>query len=194
MKKLIFFSVSIFFIIITIFVGLFAYSYSQLYVSLIDVQYASVDLEELSWSAVIRLGLDVLSGNWIDAISDLILGINLNLIFQLSNDGLLPVFVPDFSYDVLINDVSLGSGISHAEFILNPGETIEITTFQNIQKNSVSPILYSLTETEGTVKITVKGNAYFKLLWFSVPIPFESSKEVSIYDEINNALNAQYFS
>ena len=194
MKKLISVSFSIFFIIITIFAGLFAYSYSQLSISLTDVQYASVDLKKLSWSGVIQLGVYVLSGNWIDAISDLILGINLNLMFQLSNNGLLPVYVPDFSYDVLINDVSLGSGTGHAEFVLNPGDTIDIVTFQNIQKNNISSTLYSLTETEGTVKITVKGNAYFKLLWFNVPIPFESSKEISIYDEINNALATQYFS
>ena len=172
---------------------LIAYSYSQLTVELTDVQYSSIELKELSWTDLIPLGIAILSGNWIDVVSDLILGIHLNLIFELNNNGLLPVFVPDFSYEVLINDIVMGSGISNADVVINPGEKYEILSFQNVQKNSLSPIINSIIASEGVADITVKGTAYFELLWFDIPVPFQSAKQISIYDEINDALTDRYF-
>jgi hypothetical protein len=70
-----------------------------------DVSSVEIELEELSWSNLIKLGLDVLSGNWMDAALDVIAGINLGLIFELSNNGLLPVYIPELSYDLSINDI-----------------------------------------------------------------------------------------
>jgi hypothetical protein len=34
----------------------------------------------------------------------------------------------------------------------------------------------------------VKGIAYFKILGLNIPIPFESSKQISLYDEIKNRM------
>ncbi len=190
MKKLLLIFPLIFLLIFGILV---AYSYSQLTVELTDVYYSSIELKELSWTDLISLGITILSGNWIDAISDLILGINLDLIFELKNDGLLPVFVPDFSYEVLINDIVMGYGISEAGVVINPGEKYEIPSFQNIQKNNLSHMVNSIIAAKGVVDITVKGSAYFELLWFDIPVPFQSVKQISIYDEINVALTDRYF-
>lgn len=74
MKKLLLIFPLIFLLIFGILV---AYSYSQLTVELTDVYYSSIELKELSWTDLISLGITILSGNWIDAISDLILGITL---------------------------------------------------------------------------------------------------------------------
>ena len=190
MKKLILIFPLVFLIIFGI---LIAYSYSQLTVELTDVQYASIELKELSWTDLIPLGIAILSGNWIDVVSDLILGIHLNLIFELNNNGLLPVFVPNFSYEVLINDIVMGYGTSNADVVINPGEKYEIISFQNVQKNSLSPIINSITTGEGVVDITVRGTAHFELLWFDIPVPFQSVKQISIYNEINDALIDRYF-
>ena len=73
--------VGIVFLIIIIIVGiLFAYSYTHLNVSLNNVEFQSIDWEELSWPTLLKAGLDTLSGDWFGAAIDLIQGINLNLI------------------------------------------------------------------------------------------------------------------
>lgn len=180
--------IGIFFIVLVI-GGLFAYSYTQLSVSVHDVKFHSIDWTTISWTTLLKLGLNTLSGNWLGAAFDLIDGVNLNLIFGLSNGGLLPVYIPDLSYDVLINNVSVGKGHSNVDITINPGYTKEITSFQNIKKNSLSPAVYSIVNTNGVMELKVKGTAYFKLFGISIPIPFESSKQISIKDNIKNKLN-----
>jgi len=189
MKKAVSIGVSI--VIVVIVGGLIAYSYTQLSVSLNEVNLHSVDLESLSWSNLLKLGLNTFSGNWLDAAFDLIRGINFNLIFGLSNNGLFPVYIPDLSYDILINGIPIGSGNSKIDTTIYPGQTKEIISFQHIQKNSLLPAVYSIVNTQGIIDLKVKGIAYFNLLGLSIPISFESSKQISIYDEIRNRLNAE---
>ena len=189
MKKIILISIAIALAIIGIVLGLFAYSYSQIQVSLSDISSVDVRLEELSLSDLLKLGLDVLSGNWIEAAVSVIAGIDLELVFGLSNNGVLPVYIPELSYDLSINGISIGSGYSEINSTINPGETKEIPIWQNIQKDSLSPAIDSVIGTEGVMDIGVRGTAYFELLGNSVPIPFESTRQISIVDEIQNQLN-----
>ena len=109
----------------------------------------------------------------------------------MTNSGFLPVYIPDLTYDILINDIVVGGGHTNLDITINPGETKEIVSFQNIQKSSLAPTIYSIVSTEGVIDLKVKGTAYFKLLGFNVPIPFESSKQISIYDEVKNKINAE---
>ena len=169
---------------------MFAYSYTQLNLSLNDAEIHSIDFEELSFSTLVNLGLKALSGNWFDAAFGLIQGINLNLGFGLSNNGLLPVYIPDFSYELLINEIPIGNGNSNLDITIDPGQTKEITSFQNIQRTSLSPVVNSIINTQGVIDIKVQGTAYFKLLGIDIPVPFESSKQISIYDEIEDRINA----
>ena len=192
MNKLIIISLSIFVIILVIILGLFTYSYNQLGLSLNDANIHSIELEPLSISNLLTAGLNTLSGNWFDAAFDLIHEINVNLIFSLNNNGFLPVYIPNFSYELLINEISIGQGISNVDITINPGETKEITSFQNIKKDSLFPAIHSIVGSEGMMNLKVKGTAYFKLLGFDIPIPFESSKQIAIYDEIKNRLDAEF--
>jgi LEA14-like dessication related protein len=191
MNKAVGISVSILIVFIVIIGGLIAYSYTQLNVSLNNVTLHSVDLESLSLSNLLKLGLNAFSGNWVDAAFDLIQGINFNLTFGFSNNGLFPVYVPDLSYDLLINDIPIGSGNSKIDTTIYPGQTKEIFSFQNIKKNSLLPTIYSIIDTRGMIDLKVKGTAYFNLLGFSIPISFESSKQISIYDEVRNKISAE---
>ena len=113
------------------------------------------------------------------------------MIFALTNNGILPVYIPDLSYDILVNDISIGKDHSNVDMTINPGETKEITSFQNLQKNSLSPAVYSIVDSQGIMDIKVKGIAYFKLILIDIPIPFESSKQISIYDEIRDKINTE---
>jgi LEA14-like dessication related protein len=176
---------------ILIVTGLTVYSYNQLSVSLYDVKFLSIDWEPITWSSLLKLGLETLSGNWFDAAFDLIQGINLNLVFSLTNKGLVPVYIPNLSYDVLINDIHVTSGNSKIDTIISPGQTKEIESFQSIQKSSLSPAIYSIVGAQGVMDIKVNGTAHFKLLGLDIPVPFESSKQISIYDEIRNKLDAE---
>lgn len=170
---------------------LFAYSYTHLSVNLKNIEFQSIDWEELTWSTLLNVGLNTLSGDWFEAAFGLIQGINLNFVFLVSNNGFLPVYIPDLFYDVLINDIRIGKGKSNLDTTLNPGEVKEIISFQNIQKNSLTQASYSIISTQGIMEIKVKGTAYFKLFGLSIPIPFESSKQISIYDEVRNKINSE---
>jgi len=184
--------VGIVFLTIIIIVGiLFAYSYTHLNVSLNDVEFQSIDWEELSWSTLLKAGLNTLSGDWFSAAINLIQGINLNLILGVTNNGFLPVYIPDLTYDILINGIVVGGGNANLDITINPGETKEIVSFQNFKKSSLSPAVYSIIDTKGIMDLKVKGTAYFKLLGFNIPVPFESSKKISIYDEVRNKINAE---
>ena len=191
MKKVIIIVVAISISIIAILFGLIAYSYTQIHVSLSEVSSVDIELENLSWANLIKLGLDVLSGNWIAAALDVIAGINLELVFGLSNNGLLPVYIPELSYDLSINDIPIGTGNSEINTTINPGETKEIPILQNLQKTSFSPAIESIINTEGVIDVGVSGTAFFELLGQRIPIPFESTRQVSIVDEIQNQLNQQ---
>lgn len=177
--------------IIGIVFGLIAYSYTQIHVNLNDISFHSIDWATFSWSTLLSLGLNVLTGNWLGAAFDLIQGINLNLIFGLSNYGILPVYIPDLSYDLSINGVSVGKGYSTTNITINPRETKQISVLQNFQKSSLSPAVSSIVSTGGIINLQVSGTAYFQLLGLSIPVPFESTKQVSIIDEIKSRLNSE---
>ena len=66
-------------------VGMLAYSYAQISISLDDVEFYSIDWADFTFSNILRLGGDLLSGNVLGSMLDLIDGVNLNLIFGLSN-------------------------------------------------------------------------------------------------------------
>ena len=184
--------VGIIFLIIIIIVGiLFAYSYTHLNVSLNSVEFQSIDWEELSWPTLLKTGLSTLSGDWFGAAINLVQGINLNLVLGLANNGFLPVYIPDLTYDVLINGIIVGGGNTNLDITINPGETKEIVSFQNLQKSSISNAVYSIIDAKGIMDLKIKGTAYFKLLGFNIPVPFESSKQISIYDEVRNKINAE---
>jgi len=179
------------FVIIGLVIGLFYYSYTQIQISLNDVTFHSIEWTSFSWSTLLSLGLNALTGNWLGAAFDLIDGVNLNLIFGLSNYGILPVYIPDLSYDLLVNGVNVGNGYTRLDATIYPGETREIPAFQNFKKSSLSPAVSSIVSKGGVMEIKVKGTAYFQLLGLSIPIPFESSKQISIVDEIRVRLNSE---
>ena len=167
-----------------VFFSLVAYSYTQITVNLEGVTLDSIDWAPISVSTLIKIGLDVLSGDWIDSALALIEGINLNFIFQFSNNGILPVHIPNLSYDLSINDVYVGQGNSTINSTINPGETKEIPILQNFQRDSLTPTVKSIVDKNGIMDLHISGIAYFKLLILKIPIPFESTYQISIIDEV----------
>ena len=178
-------------VIFLIVVGLFVYSYTQLSVNLHDVQFHSINWASLSWHKLLDLGLSTLSGNWFDAAFELVEGVNLNLLFGILNNGILPVYIPDLSYDVLINGILIGKGFSDVDLSVNPGQTKMITSFQNIHRDSMAPAVSSIIESRGIMEIKVKGTAYFQFFGLSIPVPFESSRNISIYDEVRERIDEE---
>jgi len=176
-------------VILVIIGGLLAYSYTQINVSLNDVKFHSIDLISFSFTDLLSLGFDALSGNILGAVFDLIDGINLNLIFGLTNNGFLPVYIPDITYDLSLNGVPMGHGSSVIDATVNPGQTKQITVFQNFKKSSLTPAASAIIADGGMLDLKVSGTAYFKLLSLSIPVPFESSKQILIIDEIKKKLS-----
>ena len=170
-------------VVVGVFFSLVAYSYTQITVNLEGVTLDSIDWASISVSNLIKIGLDVLRGDWINSALALIEGINLNFIFQFSNNGILPVYIPDLSYDLSINDVYVGQGNSTINTTINPGETKEIPILQNFQRDSLTPTVKSIVDRNGIMDLHISGIAYFKLLILEVPIPFESTYQISIIDE-----------
>ena len=191
MNKLVIVSILVAIGIVGIIFGLISYSYSQIHVSFTEVSSVGIELEQLSFSTLVQFGIDLLSGNWLAAALDVIAGINLGLVFELTNNGLLPVYIPEISYDLFINEILIGDGVSELDLTINPGETKEIPIIQNFEKEKLTPAIDSIIDTEGLIDIKVKGTAYFELLGQEIPVPFESTKQVSIIDEIQNQLAQQ---
>ncbi|MDE2589954.1 MAG: hypothetical protein KGL95_09865, partial [Patescibacteria group bacterium] len=108
--------------IATIFV-LIAYSYTQIQVSLNDISFAGIDWAQASLGTLAKIGLNIVTGNWLGAALDLVQGIKLNLIFGLTNHGFFPVYIPNISYDLLVNGVNVGQGSNNVDVTINPGET-----------------------------------------------------------------------
>lgn len=177
--------------IFLIVIGLFAYSYTQFSVNLNDVRFHNIDWAPLSWDKLLNLGLSTLTGEWFGAAFELIEDVNLNLLFGISNNGVLPLYVPDLSYDILINGNLIGKGNSDVNLVINPGQTKIITSFQNINKDSMAPAVYSIIESQGVMEVKVKGIAYFQFFGISIPVPFESTRNISIYDKVRERINEE---
>ena len=187
-SKILVIGLGIVFGIVIVFAGLLFYSYSQISVSLTDISYHSIDWADFSFVTLIKLGLNVLAGEWLNAAFELIEGVNLNLFFGVTNNGILPVYIPDISYDLILNGVNVGKGITPVNDTIYPGKTKEVITLQNFQKTSFEPAVSSIIENEGVLEIHIKGTAHLNILGFEFPIPFESSKKISVYDEIRSRL------
>ncbi|HZS74096.1 MAG TPA: LEA type 2 family protein, partial [Candidatus Nitrosotalea sp.] len=173
-------------IIIALILGLIAYSYTQIQVSLNDISFAGIDWAQASLGTLAKIGANVLTGNWLGAALDLVQGIKLNLIFDLTNHGFFPVYIPNISYDLLVNEVNVGQGSSNVDVTINPGETKNFPILQDILTNSLRPAVSSIVDNGGILNLKISGTAYFKLLGLTIPIPFESTKQISIVDEIKN--------
>jgi len=173
---------------IAIILGMVSYSYTQINVTFDDANLSSIQLVPVSLSNLIQLGIEAFSGNWIGSALGLIHSINFDLTFGLTNNGMFPVHVPDLTYSLMINEIPLGKGESSLDMVINPGETRMITVLQNLEGNKLEPLTESLIESEGTMKIRVNGTAHFDLFGLVIPVPFESQRQVSILDELQNKL------
>ena len=182
--------IGIFFLILVITGGLLYYSYTQINVELDTVSFHSIDWADMSFSTLMNLGLSAITGDWLGSAINLVDGVNLNLFFGLTNNGLLPVYIPDLSYDLLVNDVNVGEGYTTVDATIYPGDGKEIIIVQNFQKSGLSPVMSSIISNDGVMQIKVKGTAYFKILGLNIPVPFESAQQISIKDEIENKINS----
>ena len=111
-------------VIVVIVIGLVAYSYTQIQINLVDISYAGIDWAPKSLSTFLKLAVNLLTGNILEAALSLIAGIKLNLIFALTNHGFFPVYIPNLSYDLLVNDVNVGHGTSKVDTTIYPGEEV----------------------------------------------------------------------
>ena len=189
MKKSVIIGIVISVVIVVIILGLIAHSYSQVSVTFEDAQLSSIEFAPISWSNLIQLGLEAFAGNWLGAAFEIINALNVDFIFELKNNGLFPVYIPEISYDLEINEISIGKGTSMLDITINPGETRQITVLQNFQKSGLSPAVSSIVDSEGIMNINVRGTAYFVLLSLEIPVPFEESRQVSLIDEIHARLH-----
>jgi LEA14-like dessication related protein len=189
--KAIVIGVGIFALIIVILGLLFYYSYTQIHVTLDDASLHSIDFVPFTFSTFLKLGLNALTGNWLDLAFDLVDGINLDLLFGVTNHGLLPVYIPNLSYDLSINGVNVGKGHATIDATIYPGHTQEIPALQNIKKTSFIPAINSIVNNDGIIELRVNGTAFFKLFGQNIPVPFKSTKQISIIDEIKSQLNNQ---
>ncbi len=173
--------------IVAIILGLIAYSYTQIQISLETISYQGLDVS-LTASSISKATLSGITGNWIGAALDFVTGVKLGLGFDLNNHGFFPVYIPDVSYDLLVNDIKVGQGKSHIGQTINPGETKNIEDTQDIQFSSLKYVVDSVIDSGGIVNLKISGTAYFSLLGISVPIPFESTKQINVVDELKSRL------
>jgi LEA14-like dessication related protein len=183
-------------IIIGIVIGLIAYSYTQVKISLESISYQGLDVS-LSLGSISKALINGALGNWLGAVLDVVTGVKLGLGFVLSNHGLVPVYIPSVSYDLLANDIKIGQGQSNIDKTINPGATASILDTQDIKFDSIKPAVASIVESGGTIDFKISGTAYFNFLGLSIPVPFEATKQVNVVDELKshifgNSQNSAY--
>ena len=183
-------SIGVFFLIIAIVGGLLYYAYTQINVELNEISFHSIDWADMSFSTLINLGLNAITGDWLGSAINLVDGINLNLFFGLTNNGFLPVYIPDLSYNLIVNGVNMGQGYTTVDATIYPGDNKEIPIVQNFQKSGLTPAISSIISNDGVMEIKVKGTAYFGILGLNIPVPFESTEQISIKNEIENKINS----
>lgn len=170
--------------------GLVAYSYTQIHVSFTNASLNSIDWN-VSASSIVKGILNAITGNWLAAAFDVIDGIKVNLFFDLTNGGFLPVYIPNLTYDLLINGIWMGEGSVQIDETIMPGQTKQIVALQDFKKQGLAPAVSSIIENGGEFEIRAKGTAHFSLFGLDIPVPFESSRTISIVDEIKNKLSSQ---
>ncbi|MDE1872926.1 MAG: LEA type 2 family protein [Thaumarchaeota archaeon] len=172
--------------IIVIVVGLIAYSYTQIQISLDSLSFGGFDWAPASLTTLAKLVFNTLTGNLIGTVLSLITGVKLNLIFALSNHGIFPVYIPDLSYNLSVNGVNVGQGQSSADMTINPGETKTLPILQDFTISSLEPAAVLVLDEGGMMDIQVSGTAYFKFLGLTIPIPFQSTKQINVIQEAKN--------
>lgn len=177
--------------VVGITLGLIAYSYTQIQISLESVSYQGLDFASPSASTILKLAADFITGNWLGFALTLVTGVKLGLVFGLSNHGFFPVYIPDVSYDILVNGVKVGQGQSHIDSTINPGEIRSFKdNIQDIQFGSMEPAIASIVDSGGIANFHVSGTAYFNFLGMTIPVPFQSSRQINVIDEIKNHINS----
>lgn len=177
-------------VIIAIAIGLVAYSYTQIHLSLDGMSFGGFDWN-FSGTSILKSLVSLSTGHLISAALSVITGIKLNLVFALSNHGIFPVYIPDLSYDLLINEIKVGQGNSNVDLTINPGDTKQLPLLQDIQFSSLAPTVSSVIASNGIMDVKVSGTAYFKFLGLSIPVPFESTKQVSVVDEATKYISGK---
>lgn len=145
----------------------------------------------LSGTSILKSVFSALTGNLISAVLSVITGIKLNLIFALANHGIFPVYIPDLKYDLSVNGIKIGQGNSNVDLTINPGETKDLPILQDFTFNSLEPVASSVIASNGIMDVKVSGTAYFKFLGLSIPVPFESTKQVSVVDEVKKYISGK---
>lgn len=166
--------------------GLVTYSYTRIQLSLNEISFSSIDWNPNSIDMLLKLAVGTITGNILGSMLSLIIGVKLNLIFILSNAGILPVYIPNLSYDLFINNIEVGKGMSNVSMTINPGEKRSLSILQDFKINNLEPLANSIGLSNGMLNLQVNGTAYLKFLGITIPIPFKSTKQFSIMDEIKN--------
>lgn len=172
--------------IIAIILGLIAYSYTQVQISLDSVEFGGFDWAPASLITLAKLTFNALTGNVVGLVLSLITGVKLNLVFALSNHGVFPVYIPDLSYNLIVNGNNVGQGNSSVDTTINPGETKTLPILQDFQVSSLEPAAVAVLNAGGTMDIQVSGSANFKLLGLTISIPFQYTKQVNLIQEAEN--------
>jgi len=84
----------------------------------------------------------------------------------------------------------MGHGHTPVDPPIYAGDNTAIPIVQHFHKSGVTPVISSIISNDGVMEIKVKGTAYFGILGLNIPVPFESTEQISIKNEIENKINS----
>jgi LEA14-like dessication related protein len=90
--------------------------------------------------------------------------------FQIGNPNVLPIYIPDGSFEIYVNDQYLGAGTFGAVTV-NGNSQSQITVPVAFNTTDASSVLFGIITGGGSVTVTAKGQA--NLVLFS--LPFETT-------------------
>ncbi|MEO9320370.1 MAG: hypothetical protein ABI361_06830 [Nitrososphaera sp.] len=173
---------------IIIVISLTYYSYQKVEFAITGISLSNIEFSAGSVGSLLNQGLNALSGNVTGSLESLIQSITVNLSFAISNRGVLPVYIPDFSYDLFINGIKIGEGKGSANLWISPGENKTIDIAQNLQGSSIKSTSESVIKSQGLMNVSANGTAQAQVLGISFPMPFNVSKQISLQNEVSKYL------
>lgn len=173
-------------------VGLIYYSYQNLTVTFnsleLDSPPVTIDETKLFLAALTFVAT---GGTDLIAFLNSIDTINLLIGLDVRNGGFMPVAVPQFEYDIYINQIPAGHGQSSQQFTISPSQVQTMIVQQQVDatslKSNAMALINSIVESSYVVNVQLKGDAKLQGI-FPLSIPFTVERSINLLDTLSDFL------
>ncbi len=144
------------------------FSYSQTTGRVGDVTFENLVFRTPSAQTILQISAGLVTGNYLAFVLSLVQGVHLAISVELTNNGILPIYVPSQSHDVYVNNILVGSGSSSVSALILPSQSYNLTIDETIFTTiDFGQLALSLVQSNGVATVQIIGRSSF--LVFQIP-------------------------